>query len=129
MAKKEKFELPPGYKRYRVELEQQVTRNTYIYVVASSEEAVSDLSLIDELAESSCDWDDAYCDDMEFGYIVEETDMTDLDRYAFVYDGNVIDNVKEFENAVKHLFKKMPPKPLPGQMGIPGIGSDVPLDE
>ena len=115
---------------FRVHFEERVTRETHIEVVAPDESFLDDKEVQRELLEAATEqeWDEDSWG-VELGR-VGELDKEEDGACVFIsVDGNYFSDEEEYlehEEALQEDLARRPPPPLPGQLGIVGIGKDVP---
>lgn len=119
--------VPPGFKKFWVEFKREMTQVAGTWVLAQSEEEIRKSDEIqDRLREELCNWEDDWEHEPEFSRAVEEKSKYDSDLYQFVLNDELYDFEEEFIDKLREQVRKEKQKPLPGQLGIPGVGKDVP---
>jgi len=119
--------VPPGFKKFWVEFKREITQVAGTWVLAESEEEIrKDSDIQEKLREELCNWEDDWEHEPEFSRAEEEKSKYKSELYQFILDGVLIDFEEEFIDKLRAKKRAEKEKPLPGQMGIPGVGKDIP---
>ena len=115
---------------FRVHFEERITRETYIEVITPDESFLDNKDVQRELIEAAQEqeWDEDSWG-VELGRVGELEKEEDGACVFISEDGNYFSDEEEYlEHEEKRLegIAALPPPPLPGQLGIVGIGKDVP---
>ena len=129
------IKVEPPFKLFEVSVEEEITKNVTMMVIAESKEdlkGIASYQFVDHL--SSHDWDDD--SDGPRVWKIKESEEKKCDPEepcqfsGFRWKGEWItkqkfDEIME-ETRRSNIEKRLP---FPGQLGLPGIADDIPLEE
>jgi len=117
------MKLPHGYNCYRVRYKEQVSTDSEVLVVAKGTAAVHDKrnDLIPYALKVAEDHDDF---PNIIGCTPQDNQASNAEDYVFIVDDEIHETEAEFRKRTPSKDKKL--KPLPGQMGMPGVVPDIP---